>query len=321
MNIVFCDSKDNNIGSTRIWVNNLSEWLKDFGEDVVILKNYKDLISYKKNKDIVIFGKNEKPEKILNFSKQKEKIGLINPSLEFIKKKFRSKVDFIIVGSLEERDFWLDYYKAVFIFPLIEKNFTKKKIHQDKKEIIFGYHGNLKHLQEMNSEIIKALEEFSKEREIILKVIYNKKLGKWNKNRPKIKIEEKSWNFDTLENELLTCDVGIVPGIINKKSIFKKKSDYLIKFKNKSNSGRCFVFHQLNIPVIADFNPSNFHILGNIKCGFVANSFGGWINAMRFLSIAENRKNVANEASKEFSKYYNYKEWTELLIKNIKEIL
>ena len=321
MNIVFCDSKDNNIGSTRIWVNNLSEWLKDFGEDVVILKNYKDLISYKEKIDIIIFGKNEKPEKILNFSKQKEKIGLINPSLEFIKKKFRSKVDFIIVGSLEERDFWLDYYKAVFIFPLIEKNFTKKKIHEDKKEIVFGYHGNLKHLQEMNREIVKALEEFSKEREIILKVIYNKKLGKWNKNRPKIKIEEKSWNLENLEDELLKCDIGLVPGVINQKKIFKNKMDYLIKFKNKSNSGRCFVFHQLNIPVIADFNPSNFHILGNLDCGFVANSYGGWLNAMNYLSHSENRKKMANNAYNEFLKYYDPIKWTKRFLNELNNII
>ncbi|HQF57480.1 MAG TPA: hypothetical protein PK831_03210 [Candidatus Magasanikbacteria bacterium] len=321
MNIVFCDSKDNNIGSTRIWVNNLSEWLKDFGEDVVILKNYKDLISYKEKIDIIIFGKNEKPEKILNFSKQKEKIGLINPSLEFIKKKFRSKVDFIIVGSLEERDFWLDYYKAVFIFPLIEKNFTKKKIHEDKKEIVFGYHGNLKHLQEMNREIVKALEEFSKEREIILKVIYNKKLGKWNKNRPKIKIEEKSWNLENLEDELLKCDIGLVPGVINQKKIFKNKMDYLIKFKNKSNSGRCFVFHQLNIPVIADFNPSNFHILGNLDCGFVANSYGGWLNAMNYLSHSENRKKMADNAYNEFLKYYDPIKWTKRFVNELNNII
>lgn len=321
MNIIFCDSKDNNIGSTRIWVNNLSNWLKDLGENVVILKNYKDLTFYKKNIDIIIFGKNEEPDKILNFSKQKEKIGLINPSLKFIKKKFRDKVDFIIVGSLEERDFWLDYYNAVFIFPLIEKNFTKKKIHQNKDEIIFGYHGNLRHLQEMNPEIIKALEEFSKEKKVVLKVIYDKKLGKWNKNRPKIKIEEKNWNFTTLENDLLTCDVGIVPGVINQNSIFKNKFDYLIKFKNKSNSGRCFVFHQLNIPVIADFNPSNFHILGNLDCGFVANSYGGWLNAMNYLSHSENRKKMANNAYNEFLKYYDPIKWTKRFINELNNII
>jgi len=173
----------------------------------------------------------------------------------------------------------------------------------------------------MNINIVKALEDFSKEKNILLKVIYNKKLGKWKRHRPKIKIEEKNWDLDTLENDLLTCDIGIVPGVINKKSIFKNKFDYLVKFKNKSNAGRSFVFHQLGIPVIADFNPSNFHILGNPDCGFVANSYGGWLSAMHYLNIAKNREFIAGNALVEFSKHYDPLVWSKKFLDDLKNIL
>ena len=47
------------------------------------------------------------------------------------------------------------------------------------------------------------------------------------------------------------------------KKIYGRSNDYNLQFKATSNAGRAFVFHQLGIPVIADFWPCNFEILDN----------------------------------------------------------
>ena len=64
------------------------------------------------------------------------------------------------------------------------------------------------------------------------------------------------------------------------------ENDYLIRFKNTSNAGRCFVFHQLNIPVVAELLPSHFHILGNPENGFLTSSEESWYQSlMKFVNL------------------------------------
>ena len=61
------------------------------------------------------------------------------------------------------------------------------------------------------------------------------------------------------------------------------KTDITVRYKNKANSGRCFVFHQLKIPVVADMIPSNLHIMGNPDNGFLACSKEGWYYSLKEL--------------------------------------
>ena len=56
------------------------------------------------------------------------------------------------------------------------------------------------------------------------------------------------------------------------KKISGNVNDYSLQFKVTSNAGRSHVFHQLGIPVVADFWPSNFEILTNPNCGRLAHS-------------------------------------------------
>ena len=67
--------------------------------------------------------------------------------------------------------------------------------------------------------------------------------------------------------------------------------------KNKSNAGRCFVFHQLNIPVVADLVPSNLHLLGNVDNGYVASNMESWLAAFRELANPNHRQQIAKNAS------------------------
>ena len=69
----------------------------------------------------------------------------------------------------------------------------------------------------------------------------------------------------------------------------KWKTDYLFRFKNKCNNGRSLVFFWLGVPVIADFSPSNGHILGAGDCGFMAHSKDGWLHALRKLKDSKIR--------------------------------
>ena len=144
-------------------------------------------------------------------------------------------------------------------------------------------------------------------------------------------INEVEWRLDTMEDELLRCDIGLVPGIIpisdeEARSIIDTlehlnpdrpdlgSGPYLLRFKGFSNAGRSFVFHQLGIPAIACFMPSHFHILGDPDCGFLAHSTDGWLTGLRTLcSSAATRRRIAKAARREFDRHYDPLVWARRL--------
>ena len=91
-------------GSYRIWVHDLKIYLNKIGIEAVI--NPKDISSF----DVLIFGKGTT---ILNMDKNK-KIGIINPSSDSI--TLLKNVNFVIVGSIEEKESLIKYNKNCFIF-------------------------------------------------------------------------------------------------------------------------------------------------------------------------------------------------------------
>ena len=101
----------------------------------------------------------------------------------------------------------------------------------------------------------------------------------------------------------------------------KYNTDYLLRFKNKSNSGRSFVFHQLGIPVVADITPSNFHILGNPKNGSIASNEQSWYKSLSELRDPVYRQSVADNAKEEFDRLYDPLEWASKLYREIENIL
>ena len=104
-------------------------------------------------------------------------------------------------------------------------------------------------------------------------------------------------------------------------SIGKYNSDINIRFKNKSNNGRALVFFQLGIPVIADYTPSNMHILGDEQNGYAVLSSYGWYNALEKLLCEKKRQEIANNAYNEYQKKYNHLKWSKKLYKEIKNIV
>lgn len=330
MKVLFIKQGSDNIGSNRIWIDNYSYFFKKyFNIETKITK------CFEQGFDIYFVSKYCKSDVVQEIkSKCDAKIGVIQPSdnnKDSLKKIFLS--DFLICGSILEKDYYLKYKKKCFIFPLIEiieKNFQKKT----NKTLKLGYHGNLEHLISFPDQLIIALEKLSKEIKLELIVVYNKKLGDWKK--PNIKISEYDWTFDTMKEQMRNVDIGLVPSLrknnfLNRKSFLRNiffkltnntKSnminDYSIQFKNNTNAGRAFVFHQLGIPVVSDFSPENFIINGNPKCGFLANSEEGWYNAIKQLNNDKFlRESISENAIEKFEEIFNPKKFIEFFISEI----
>lgn len=333
MKILFIKHGDNNIGSNRIWIDNYSLFLKKYFDiETEVSKDFQPGFN------IYIVSKYCKSN-ILTEIKEKtnSKIGIIQPSDN--NKDSLEKIllcDFFICGSILEKDYYLKYKKPCFIFPLVEI-IDDKKIKNNSTSIKLGYHGNLEHLKAFPDELSNALENLSKEINLELIVVYNKKLGSWKK--PKIKILEHDWTFDTMQKEMGNVDIGLVPSLrknnfLNKKSFFRNLffkitnksnanmiNDYSIQFKNNTNAGRAFVFHQLKVPVVADFSPENFIINGDPKCGFLASSEEGWYNAIKELSEDKLlRKSISENAFKKFIQLYNPKDYLDFFLSEIKKL-
>jgi len=304
---------DLNRGSFRIWIHDLCYYLNNIGVDANI--NYEG-----KDSDVVIFDK--------SFSYVKKidgiKVGYINP-VGFKK----HNADFIIAGSLEEKDSLL-CNDNVFLFPLIEKMYQNcmLKIHKKTDKIKICFHGSSTHLYSFDSNLKNALEELYKSKNIELVVIQEKSIDDWVQGRPNIPIKFLQWNIKTVLNDIMSCDIGICPNVTE--PMIKPHdvnipfglydTDYLLRFKNKSNAGRAFVFHQLGIPVVADLTPSNFHILGNPDNGYIAMSQHGWLKSLQELTCENKRSLISFNAKKEFNRCYNPNEWAKRLYKSIEKI-
>lgn len=316
INILFVSKQNLNVGSHRIWIHDLCNYFHKIGVTTKI-----GLESDVSNFDVIIYGKNETPQKIKN-----KIVGHINPD-----GWRKHNCDFIIVGSLEEKDS-LSINRNVFIFPLIENMFSNKPIkrHKNSSLLELCYHGNESHLTSFNPNLKSALEIFSEEKNIKLTIICGNSDFKWSIGKPDINIDFKKWSIKSIENDIRSCDIGICPNALEPlnrphKAVTKLgfyESDYTLRFKNKSNAGRAFVFHQLGIPVIADFTPSHFHILGNPDCGYIAMSKDGWLSALRKLSCSKHRNFISQNARKEFERLYDPIDWVRKLhhsILNIKQ--
>lgn len=328
MKIVLNDVKHGmELGSSRLYIHNVHHWFQQLGYD----SHINDFSQYK-HYDVAIFGKDMEFTYLQEAKQQNPRLvcGRIHPTdLTENGRRYLEDSNFIMVGSITEKEYFSEYGKPTFYFPQIERLFTRIKKHTDHEPIHIGYHGNLDHLTHFSAELIEALEILGRETAIKFIAIYNiTGLGTWRHNRPGIDIEDVQWNLLDLEKQLLRCDIGLVPGLTTfkpwQKQLFFKllktlnrkqryfPSDYLIRFKQNTNAGRAFVFHQLGIPVVSDFMPTSFHILTDPRCGYLASSKDGWLQAFRELcSSAEKRRTVADCALKEFNRLYDPLDWAE----------
>lgn len=335
MKIFFYNKGPKNLGTQRIYIKNLSKWLKAKTKLITIGK------SLKKGPKVFIMSKYCSHQDIIKAKSFGNSIvGLIHPSdfseYEILK---LNAADFLIVGSIEEKTYYQTYKKNVFRFPQIENYNLKCKKHLKKKKIIIGYHGNLENLNHSNQNYKIAIEKLSKKFSLEFWAIYDTSLGKW-KNQPNVKTKTFHWSEKNLKKFLKNIDIGIVPStnkfFLDKDQLqsslllktFKKFSDkigrnndYILKFKNNANAGRSYLFHQAGIPVVADFWPSHFEILSDEECGFLAHSTNSWFYSLEALSKSHFlRKKISINALKKFSSLYKREKWISSLYNQIKKL-
>jgi glycosyltransferase involved in cell wall biosynthesis len=309
-------NKDMNLGSYRIFINDLNSYFKELG-----IKSKIGNI----NAQVIIHPKSE------SFELDSKKFnGIVNPNADEVEKL--EKADFAIVGSVEERESIIPHIKNAYIFPQIEKMYLNQELkqHTDKDEIVIGYHGNPNHLNHFSIGLKNALERLSQVRNIKLHVIKSKlsPIEDWKVGIPNIPMTYSDWNLKTISNDIKKFDIGIVPNISQyKNGSFKDEitelgiynTDIQIRFKNKSNIGRSLVLIQHGIPVIADLTPSNMSLFSNLDNGYAVLTEEGWYQALLKLISAEHRNFISQNAYKEYQRQYDPLKFAGALYKNIEK--
>ena len=284
---------------TKVCVDDLSAKFKRNG-DVVERNNWNNYSGY----DLILFMSPD-PEVRTAKSQSRAKVGLMDPKLTKEREPEVRAADFLLVSSIEQRDFFLKYNKNIFIYYMFPEIEAVSKNHKNKPKIIIGYHGNKKHLEEME-EVSIALDELSFKYNLELLAIYNiKNNGKWTRNRPtRCKVTDVQWSPDSYHRELFKADIGIIPAKVPIKHFtgfnVRKRYDYVMRFKYSNNPGRVYPFSQLGIPVIADFTPSYCQIIADGRSGLLAYSKEGWYWAIEKLILDHTLRQKLSDNMKEY---------------------
>ena len=284
-------------GSYRIHVHDLNLYFNDIGVQSNIGGDG----------DVFIY------DKAATVTRKGEINGIITPNSDNI--SLIKSVDFVIVGSVEEKESIIPHNKNVFIFPQIEHKYlsVERKKHFKKEQKIIGYHGNPNHLNHMSLGLCKALENLSKQHNIKLSIVCST-LSDWNIGKPDMEIDCIPWSLDTISQSISNFDIGIVPNLcafkcggFNDENMTNGiyNTDLRIRFKNKSNIGRSLVLIQHGIPVVCDITPSNMHLFANPDNGYAVLTERGWYEAIESLMDYHERNRISNNAFEEYKRLYN----------------
>ena len=303
-------------GSYRIHVHDLNLYLNDIGVQSNIGGDG----------DVHIY---DKAAPVMNRGKIN---GVITPSADNV--SLIKSVDFVIVGSVEEKESIIPFNKNVFIFPQIEHKYlsVKRKNHFKKEQTVIGYHGNPNHLNHMSLGLCRALERLNKEYNISLLVMCSKlaSISDSTMGKPNMIINYIPWSLDTISYNINKFDIGIVPNVcafnagnFNDQNLANGVygTDIRIRFKNKSNIGRSLVLIQHGIPVVCDITPSNMHLFANPDNGYAVLTEHGWYNAIKSLMSDDERNRISNNAFEEYKRLYNPQDWARKLAISIRGVL
>ena len=245
---------------------------------------------------------------------KKLKIGLIDPRGSEVDSVLKF-LDFLIVDSLEMKDFFSKYQLPIFYYYEYPNIFIENANKNKSKKTILGYHGNKLHLIGMYPKIFNAIELLAKKYDLEFWALYNhEKLGKLDFALPKgVEFRHIQWSEKNFKDILSQVDIGLVPSAMPIKNLtqIKNKSsylsnafnetddDYLLRFKMPSNAGRIISFAFLQVPVIADLIPSSCQIIKDEYNGLLAYSSGGWYSAIESLILdSDKRDRLINNMNK-----------------------
>lgn len=225
--------------------------------------------------------------------------GVVDPRGAHVHKSL-SDFDFLVVDSLEKRDYFLGFGRPVFLYHDVLHLPHQSKKHRNTDRTIIGYHGNRVHLEAMAPVVTTALERLGDERPLEFWAIYNHEhLGKWTWEPKNIHVRHIQWDRDQFPAHLAEMDIGISPNsmpLINpinsrrKMAVYpkffnEKDEDFLIRFKVPTNPGRIYVFANASIPVVSDVAPSAMRWIEPGVSGEIAHHTGAWYHALRALAL------------------------------------
>ena len=312
MNIDFiCRSRDIRVGTYRILVHDLANVLTRQGHS------------------IQMHGSRESTRKDAVLIYSKGDVGLHDPTDARIcgaislSGDSQQRFDFSIVNSIEEKKSVEHLSQETVIINLVERMYqeTPLKSHVNGEKFIIGYHGSYTHLPKLKSGFTQAFNYLvSHGINVQLNCLTNDSsiageiLREIGLNTTHVNF--KDWDFTTAKEFIYQSDVGILPNLtslLDDEKIVKDyntrlgtyNTDYIFRFKNKSNPGRSFVFNQLGIPVITDLTPSMMPMYFDELCGAVASNPYTWLKAIdRFMNPNERNK-AALIAYNRFNELYS----------------
>ena len=323
MRIAFIGNYNASLGSDRVHGISLAKFINKLE---YYSASFKNETPCELDEEILIFKKGSSYRKIREFKliNPKKLIGITNPS-NFDKKSLGIP-DFAIVGSIAEKAFYADFLPC-FVYPQIEEISSKSVVpfHNRPKKVLC-YHGNKMHIDYLDKNLNLALRELVDDG-YKFKAIYNiRELGK---SKNKFITEHIQWDINTWITEVANSTIGICPsshysGTINMAlakfftSFGGFPNDIVSRNKNTINAGRAFIFHQLEIPVVAEISGPHYHLLGNELAGDLCYSKKSWINAIRDLTASEElQMKKASKAKEYFEKLYDPNIWANRLLEKI----
>jgi hypothetical protein len=325
----FTLNNNENSGSYRIWVRDLSRTFNELSLESKIITRIEDIES---DIDTLIMCKSA-----YKFSKEcrkkvgkKVKIGAINIDRKYICKE----IDFVIVGSPEEYAS-ISSYHNVFIYPLIERKFenVERKYHSKNTDVLkVCFHGHYPHLFKFEPFLREAIELYNDNiKKIELNVITGHKDFNWKIGRPNVKINMFDYN-NNISSLIKENDIGVVPNVSDIRLFAKGiekvtdtnlglyETDYFMRYKNKTNAGRSYVFYQHGIPVIHDLSPSSFELMKTTGYHICAHDTKSWIRELTRLTDYSFREAISKSYFDNFKTHYNPLKLGKKLIDNIEEI-
>jgi hypothetical protein len=330
---------DPSIGSYRIWIKDANKVMQEFGIDSIIPGMPNGRFNFRDDSAIILSKGDAHLSKTITTDMRKKHgiiVGAINVALPMSADDVLP-LDFVVVGSTEEKISLQEFYNNVFIVNLIENIYSDKllKKHEDKDCINVGYHGWHPHLKTLNYwGAPKVFEEINKHKKVKITTVTDdpKKANKvfLEMSIPEsIEVDHKKWEYSSVTKDIESFDVCLVPNakdisqeinLIEDPSSGLYKTDYVFRFKNKSNPGRAFVAYQLGIPVITDLTPSNMPMLHDEQCGFIVNGTNSFYRSLMILLSAQNRDTISRKAQKRFNRVYSFKKDLLQLVEEIKII-
>ena len=285
---------NSSIGSSRIHGINIHRYINKNGIKSVILQTnsvmtthltlslWKQLLIFLSRFDVLIFQK-VFDSRAIRLATLAKKLGVKTVFLQsdMIETKMVNKVDALVVTS----DYLKRHYNskygvdAILIEDAVEvSDELVKEDYGDKGKIRLIWVGHKDNWETI--EVIYNALEILKDDYFCLKRI---------SNHPQADVQ---WKLETVFQEILQGDIGIIPCFNNEWA------------KSKSNN-RLTMFMALGLPVIASDIPSYRDIIKPCSNGFLAKSIDDWTKYLQVLRDEHTRKKIGMKARKDVWEKYN----------------